>query len=309
MRWQVKCAIDNAKALLPFQAQLRRLKDRLVPYQSNFEDDVRTVAQGVRQVQWVGAVRPLNGATVLEVGSGWQPMIPILYSLAGASRVLLTDLNVLLRPDTFAAALRTLRTQRQLIQDGLKVDAGVLDQMLREDAAATMDQRLKELRLVYMAPCDCRNLNLPAASVDVVTSRACLEHIAPDVLQDIFHESHRLLKPGGLACHWVDPSDHWEHQDKSLSRVNFLKYSDFWFRWTYINPINYQNRLRHPEYAQMLATAGFRIVREEREVDEASLHQLAHLQVAARFRAFSKQDLATVDSLFLATRNQDPVSA
>jgi len=81
MRWQVKCAIDNAKALLPFQAQLRRLKDRLVPYQSNFDDDVRTVAQGVRQVQWVTAARPLNGATVLEVGSGWQPMIPILYSL------------------------------------------------------------------------------------------------------------------------------------------------------------------------------------------------------------------------------------
>jgi SAM-dependent methyltransferase len=302
MRWQAKCAIDNAKALLPFQAQLRRLKDRLVPYQSNLEDDVRTVAQGIRQVQWVNAALPLEGASVLEVGSGWQPMIPILYSLAGASRVLLTDLNVLLRPDTFAAALRTLRTQRQLILDGLNLDPKILDHMLREDAASTMDERLKELRLVYMAPCDCRKLNLPAESVDVVTSRACLEHIPPDVLQDIFHESHRLLKAGGLACHWVDPSDHWEHQDKSLSRVNFLKYSDSWFRWTYINPINYQNRLRHPEYAQMLEKAGFRIVREEREVDEASLRQLAYMQVAQRFRRFSKQDLATVDSLFLATR-------
>ena len=75
-----------------------------------------------------------------------------------------------------------------------------------------------------------------------------------------------------LACHLVDHSDHWEHNDKSLSRVNFLKYSDSFFRWTYIfNSLNYQNRLRHPEYIEMLHKAGFRLVREEHSVDEASL--------------------------------------
>ena len=302
MRWQVKCMIDNAKALLPFQAQLRRLKDRLVPYQPNLDDDIHTIQQGIRQVQWVDAVSPIRGTTVLEVGSGWQPMIPVLYSLAGAARVYLTDLNVLLRPDTFAAALRALRTQRAAILRELKLEAQTLDHALREDPAASMERRLEELRLVYLAPCDCRKLNLPAESVDVVTSRACLEHIPPDVLLDIFHESHRLLKHGGLACHWVDPSDHWEHQDKSLSRVNFLKYSDALFRLTFINPINYQNRLRHPEYVQMLDTAGFRLVREERQVDEASLRRLPHMRLTERFRKFSYEDLATIDSLLLAVK-------
>jgi SAM-dependent methyltransferase len=302
MRWQVKCLVDNAKALLPFQVQLRRLKDRLIPYHSNLDDDIRTVEQGIRQVQWVSTVLPLTGATVLEVGSGWQPMIPVLYSLAGASRVYLTDLNVLLRPDTFSAALYVLRKQRQVILDDLKVDAKFLDRMVREDPGASMEDRLKELHLVYLAPCDCRQLSLPAESLDVVTSRACLEHIPPDVLQDIFHESYRLLKRGGLACHWVDPSDHWEHQDKSLSRVNFLKYSDSLFRWTWINPINYQNRLRHSEYMEMLCKAGFRLVREERKVDDASLRSLAHMRLAKRFRRFSNEDLATVDSLFLAVK-------
>jgi len=302
MRWQVKCMIDNAKALLPFQAQLRRLKDRLVPYQPNLEDDIHTIQQGIRQVQWVDAVSPIRGTTVLEVGSGWQPMIPVLYSLAGAARVYLTDLNVLLRPDTFAAALRALRTQRAVILQELKLEAQTLDHALREDPAASMERRLEELRLVYLAPCDCRKLNLPAESVDVVTSRACLEHIPPDVLLDIFHESHRLLKRGGLACHWVDPSDHWEHQDKSLTRVNFLKYSDALFRLTFINPINYQNRLRHPEYVQMLGTAGFRLVREERQVDEASLRRLPQMRLAERFRKFSYEDLATIDSLLLAVK-------
>jgi SAM-dependent methyltransferase len=166
-----------------------------------------------------------------------------------------------------------------------------------------MQERLKELRLVYLAPCDCRSLSLPADSLDVVTSRACLEHIPPDVLQDIFHESYRLLKRGGLACHWVDPSDHWEHQDKSLTRVNFLKYPDALFRWTSINPINYQNRLRHPEYVEMLGKAGFRLIREERQVDEASLRSLPHIRIAKRFRRFSYEDLATIDSLLLAIKD------
>jgi SAM-dependent methyltransferase len=303
MRWQVKCMIDNAKALLPFQAQLRRFKDRFVPYTPNADDDIHTIEQGIRQVQWVNAVLPIKDATVLEVGSGWQPMIPVLYSVAGASRVYLTDLNVLLRPDTFSAALRALRTERQVIVNDLEVDAQMLDHVLREDPARSMQERLKELHLVYLAPCDCRSLSLPADSLDVVTSRACLEHIPPDVLQDIFHESYRLLKRGGLACHWVDPSDHWEHQDKSLTRVNFLKYPDALFRWTSINPINYQNRLRHPEYVEMLGKAGFRLIREERQVDEASLRSLPHIRIAKRFRRFSYEDLATIDSLLLAIKD------
>jgi SAM-dependent methyltransferase len=304
MNWRTKCAIDNAKGILPFQAQLRRLKDRISPYQPNFRRDLETIVQGIRQVEWVSEVLPIPGASVLEIGSGWQPIVPLLYSLAGASQVVLTDLNVLLRSDTFAATLHSLRSQRQVISDGLNLDPKILDYALREDPGASMEARLKEMHLVYMAPCDCRNLNLSAASLDVVTSRNCLEHIPPGVLQEIFHESYRLLKPGGVACHLVDHSDHWEHHDKSLSRVNFLKYSDSVFRWTYIfNSLNYQNRLRHPEYVQMLHKAGFRLAREERSVDEASLRDLPQMQLAGRFRGFFKEDLATIESLLLAVKD------
>ena len=303
MRWQAKCVIDSAKGALPFQAQLRRLKYRISPYQPNLREDPHTIAQGIRQVEWVSGVLPIKGASVLEVGSGWQPMIPLLYSLAGASQVFLTDRNVLLRPETFEAALYSLRTHTQVILDGLNLDPKVLDYALRQDPGTSMEDRLKEMHLVYMAPCDCRKLNLSAASLDVVTSRNCLEHIPPDVLQEIFHESYRLLKPGGAACHLVDHSDHWEHNDKSLSRVNFLKYSDSFFRWTNINSLNYQNRLRHPEYIEMLHKAGFRLAREEHKVDEASLRYLARMRLAERFRKFSNEDLATVDSLLLAVKD------
>lgn len=303
MHWQTKCVIDNVKGILPFQPQLRRLKDRASPYKPNLGKDLQVIVEGIRQVEWVSGILPIKGASVLEVGSGWEPIIPILYSLGGAFQVLLTDLNVLLRPDTFAAALHSLRAQRQMILDALKIDPNVLDYALREDPCISMADRLKEMHLDYIAPCDCRNLNLSTASLDVITSRDCLEHIPPDVIQGIFNESYRLLKPGGVMCHLVDHSDHWEHNDKSISRVNFLQYSDSLFRWTYINPLNYQNRLRHPEYIEMLRKAGFRLVREEHKVDEASLRFLAQMRLVDRFCKFSNEDLATTDSLFLAVKD------
>ena len=101
----------------------------------------------------------------------------------------------------------------------------------------------------------------------------------------------------------VDHSDHWQHVDKRISRVNFLKYSDSFFRWTYINSLNYQNRLRHPQYLEMLRKAGFRLVREEHVVDEVSLRYLPHMRIAERFRNFSNEDLAISDSFLLAVRD------
>jgi len=303
MRWQAKCAIDSAKALIPFQARIRRLKDRIVPFKSSLLRDIQAIEQGILQVEWVNGVMPVKGASVLEVGSGWLPLIPIIYSLAGASRVFLTDLNVLLRPDTFAASLSSLRNQRELILDKLKLDPKVLDHLLREDSGVSIEDRLKEMNLVYMAPCDFRKLDLPAASLDVVTSRACLEHIPPDVIQGIFDEQYRLLKPGGAACHIVDHSDHWQHRDKSINRVNFLRYSESLFRCTHMNPLNYQNRLRHPEYLEILRKSGLRLVREEHAVDEVSLRDLPHMRIAERFRRFSYEDLATTDSFLLAVKD------
>ena len=191
----------------------------------------------------------------------------------------------------------------RFILDGLKLDPKVLDHALREDPTTSMEDRLKEMHLVYMAPCDCRKLNLAAASLDVVTSRACLERVPPDVIQDVFNESYRVLKRGGVACHLVDHSDHWQHVDKRISRVNFLKYSDSFFRWTYINSLNYQNRLRHPQYLEMLRKAGFRLVREEHVVDEVSLRYLPQMRIAERFRNFSNEDLAISDSFLLAVRD------
>jgi SAM-dependent methyltransferase len=303
MRWQCKCVIDGCKGVVPFQEQLREIKGRLIPYKPDPPMvDRWTITQGLLQVEWVRAACRLESATVLEIGSGWQPMIPILFSLAGAGCIYLTDLNRLCRPASFQAALASLRAQKELILDRLGISGEKVDAALLRDPGNDLEETLQRFRMKYLAPCDCRHLELPDGSVDVVSSRAVLEHIPPAVIEEIFGESFRLLKPGGVACHFVDNSDHWEHRDKRISRVNFLKFSDDTFRWTCLNSHNYQNRLRHPEYTELLEKMGFALEREEREIDSRAVSVLATLPVAERFRRFTAEELAAISSYLLARK-------
>lgn len=293
--WQLKCAIDTAKAVLPFQPQLRRLKDTLLGYERRPGTDANTIREGLRFIEWLGDI---SGATVLEIGTGWQPMIPILFTLAGA-KVYMTDLHRLMRNDTFAAALAAIRENATEIAQRLNVSSAAVEQVVAK-GGCEFTGRLRDLGLTYLAPCDCRRLDLPAASLDVVTSHAVLEHVPPHVIRDIFLEAKRLLRPGGRMIHLVDHSDHWSHRDRRITGVNFLQYSDRVFQLTCVNPQNYQNRLRHPDYLEMLRNAGFTVTREQRLVPPACLDGVRAMKVAPRFRELAVDDLATTESIFLA---------
>ncbi len=287
---------------MPFQDHLRRMKRDLCGYRPNPVYDRRTIQQGIEQLQSIQAVVDLPSACVLEVGSGWEPLIPLLYSLAGTRETIMTDLRALLHASSVRATVDSLRANADLIRDGLQIGGDALENFLHLAGGDDLDAILKRLRLRYLAPCDVRSTALPSGSVDAVVSRAVLEHIPPGVIAGIFTESARIVRPGGVTCHLVDNSDHWEHRDKGISRINFLKFSDATFRLTCINGLNYQNRLRHPEYRRMLENAGFAIERDERTIDPEAREILEHFPIAPRFAQFSKDDLATVTSFFLARR-------
>jgi ubiquinone/menaquinone biosynthesis C-methylase UbiE len=53
------------------------------------------------------------------------------------------------------------------------------------------------LRLEYLAPCDCRRLPMSTGSVDIVLSRVVLEYVPPTVIQGIFREACRVIRPAG----------------------------------------------------------------------------------------------------------------
>src|SRR5262249_38085569 len=278
------------------------LKRRFGGYKANSANNPGTLIGGLMQVEWLTRhLGTLNGCAVLEIGTGWEPIIPLVYRLAGARIIYLTDSTRLVCQESLDAALAFLTASRAQICAALKTPEAEFDRILaRRRSEHSVEARLKALDLLYLAPCDCRSLQLDSGSLDVIYSRSVLEHIPAPIIREIFREAMRLLKPAALMCHFIDNSDHCEHHDKSISRVNFLQHNNFDWRFTCVNPFHYQNRLRHQEYLHMLADGGFKILRAERDIHQRSLTLLPELKLAPQFQSRPHDDLAAISSYLLA---------
>jgi len=277
------------RGLMPFQPALRRLKRRLRPYEDDPANSAWCIVDGLEQI---AALRragvTLAGATVLEFGSGWLPQIPMLFHLAGAGRLILTDVERLMDARTTARAHERI--------------AGRIDAIAAafETPREALLARLEGFSFDYRVPWD--PATEPAASVDLVISRATFEHVPTEALRAFLAEFRRILRPGGATCHQIDNSDHWEHRDKSLSRVEFLRYEedDWLWRLAQLNTQGFQNRLRHSDYQALFAEAGFRVVLAEGVPDPRCLEDLRRLPLAGRFHGRPAEDLAILSSLFVA---------
>lgn len=272
MRWQLQYLRSLALASLPFQRQLRALKRHISGIEGDPTNEPGCISDGLKLIDMIGRDR-IKGATVLELGSGWQPLIPLLFQRAGAARVIMTDDKALMDEAYFNNA------RQILARHGHNVTASWSD-------------------FDYRAPCDWSKI--PDASIDVIWSRACLEHIPPEALRAIFRQFRRILRPNGVTAHVIDNSDHWEHKDKSISRVNFLKFSDTTWRIMSRFDTFATNRLRHSDYLTMFRETGFELLHSEGDLCEKTRAALSSLTLNRRFHAYDSNDLAIVTSEIVA---------
>ncbi len=209
------------------------------------------------------------------MGTGHIPIAPIGFFLSGAASVITVDLHRRIDWSLTRGSLEWIASHRLEVE---KLYADIVPKRVFDERFAVLIQLkntpqrfLEEAGIEYLAPMDAAHIRLPAKSIDCHFSNTVLEHIPPVVLADIFTESKRLLKPSGVAIHFIDCSDHFQHQDKSISSVNFLRYSKN--EWDSIagNEFAYCNRLRASDYKNILSDLKFEFVRFETSVDTAAL--------------------------------------
>jgi len=277
---------DNLKACVPGKPLVRRLVRAVSPYRSLPANDDLAFAQGLRLVAFTREYGvPLD--TVVEVGTGWIPTIPHILKACGAGWIILTDVERLCDEATFAQARRFVESELgQVAQASLMTEAQLQGNLSR---SGVEDYR-----------CPPRTDDLADGSVDLVYSRTVLEHIRPPLLETLLQEWRRLLRPGGCGIHFIDNSDHFEHADKHLSRLNFLTVPDWAWAIATFNGQNYQSRLRHSDYVTMFRAAGFDLVHVEAEVNAQALADLDSLDLTDAFRHRDRNDLATLTSIIVA---------
>jgi SAM-dependent methyltransferase len=302
MYWQLRYLKNGLVARIPGFGTLRQLKRKLIPYDSSIDHD--TFEQGLQMVHMLRKVGvEIDGAVVLELGSGWKPVIPLIFRAAGAKQVILTDSERLLDARLLTSIASQLASRADYLGSQLDISADLVASRLAATYSEGLESACEKLSLAYLAPIETHCLPYRQGEIDVIISRAVLEHVPRETLRKIILEFARILLPGrGYMCHIVDNSDHWAHVDRRLSLINFLRYPTSVWKWFALNPLDYTNRMRHSEYIELMSATGFSVVTDESEPDQSALSDLSVIPVAAEFRDKEAADLAVLTSRLVAVR-------
>ena len=291
--WIAKAAVQGAVSRLPQSHRLNGLLQRYVTRsldldEPRFLEKWEQAARHLRAWRQHGSRRRLPG-TVVELGTGWYPIVPLGLALSGATQVLSFDVAPLLREDRVR---RTLRVYEGLARRGALPDlqsdaADRIAQVLRRSAGKSAEWLLAAFG-VQVRRADARDTRIADGSVDLFISNNTLEHIPRQELAEILAEFHRIGRPAAVMSHFIDMADHYAGFDPSINVLNFLQYSER--QWElFNNALHYQNRLRLPDYRDLHRDADWAIADEDLDAAPAAL--LADLDLAPEFRGIDEGDL------------------
>ncbi|RUL87080.1 class I SAM-dependent methyltransferase [Tautonia sociabilis] len=314
MNWRIKSRIQRYCDAVPggggIYAGLQRAvgRHRRPDYGERLDLACRTIA-GLAE-----AGVAIEGASVMEVGTGYAPTIPVLFWLAGASRVETFDLNRYLRPRLAAGMLGWIADRAELVESRL---AGLVDPDALRRRLATLDQLqdrplafLKRANIAYHAPADAAATGLADGSIDVHFSAYVMEHVPPVVIEALLREASRVLRPGGVAAHRIDPTDHFAHADPTISTVHFLRFDEESWRRIGGNRFAYHNRLRDDDYRRLFLESPLHLVRHRFEVDSRAVSDLRNgFPLAPPYRGRDPEDLARCRLDYIARKPGSPSPA
>jgi hypothetical protein len=307
MNWRLKAAVQRACAAVPvgggliyysLQRTFGLLRDPDRPMMM-----LRAAARLARELGELGF--DLRGKRVLEVGTGWRVDMPIGLYLCGVKSVDTYDVHTYLKPRLVMAAVASLAKRRQLVLEAFAPLADAEEVERRLDTlvrAPDLRALFRVAGIAYHAPADAVRTGRPAGSADLHMSFNVLQQIPYDTLLALLRESTRVLSADGLAWHRVDLSDQFAHADPSISRANFLRFTDAeWARYSN-NRFAYHNRLRAADYERLYRETGHEVIRWVCDVDERSRTELAGgFPLAEPFRGLPVEMLAA-DAIRVVSR-------
>ena len=164
---------------------------------------------------------------------------------------------------------------------------------------------LSNAKIHYISPGDASKTEINSNSIDFHFSCTTFEHIPKYYLNEIMIEASRILKNKACSIHLIDPSDHFQHQDSSISKINFLKFSES--EWNSIagNDFAYCNRLRHSDYCQIFKNNHFSIVDQNIHLDSNSYELLKeNFEINTVFKNYNLEDISITSFMTLLINNK-----
>lgn len=304
MNWRVKAVLQMCLANCPGGGRVNDYLQRVAGGLRN--PDAHIAGKLKDWIITVGYLREVEfswqGATLVEIGTGWFPTFPFCFSLIGAGCVKTFDIERHIDSDLTFKIIAALGKHLEAIAGAAGVPLeDVRERYRRINEAKNLEALLGAAGVEYFAPADARDTHIPAGTVDLVYSNSVMEHVPKDAIRGLMQESVRILRPGGMALHNVCCGDHYAFFDPSISFVNFLKYEEKgWRIWN--NSLLYQNRLRSPDFLNLASEAGLKVLLKRNFVRPGTYEALASMKVAEPFQHLSTEDLAQTTIDFVAQK-------
>lgn len=297
MKWQHKARIQKICASVPLGNALYVLLQK--KFGNLSVNPMKRIPTQVKMTQWLlDQGLEATDKTFFEVGTGHIPVAPIGFFLSGACSVITVDLYRRLDWDLTQKTLSWIVEHRQELEPLYQkiVDLSVFRQRIDviQKYQSNPGAFFEQAGITYHSPADAAKTDLQDGSVDIHFSTTTFEHIPLNVLQDIMREARRILSPEGAAIHFIDLSDHFQHQDQTIAAINFLRFNEQ--EWERIggNQFSYCNRLRASDYITMFKSLSFEALRVERKVDEESLAALRQgFPLDKQFQGYERENICT----------------
>ena len=221
-----------------------------------------------------------NSKKYYEFGAGWDLIVPIAICHLGYNSTVV-DIRRLLINNLVENSINRFLSLKNKLSFKIK---------------NTEAKQLNDFSLKYDAPIDARHTKFDENYFDFSSSTATMEHIPPIDILNILNETYRIMKKGGVLSMTIDYRDHWAYFDKKISVYNFLQYSDK--KWKKYNPsLNYQNRLRHCDYLDIISKTKFKIVKNKPSLPtKKQQKQLENIKLNNMYKDYSYSDLEILAS-------------
>lgn len=232
---------------------------------------------------------------MLEVGTGWVPLNPLLLYMLGAKEIHTYDHLRHLRLNLAKRSVAMLDGAIPTVAAAVSVEESFLRHRLEPlKSARTLEDLLSRANIIYRAPGDACQSGLADKSIDLFYSYAVLQHASRKVVEGLVKESARVLKPSGIAFHAIGCQD--PYNGGRVSKVDFLQYPEWAWKLFVKNRISYTNRMREKDYLSIFQGYGAEIAAVRSDIDPSDVERVRHMKVDKQFNGMTAEELAVYHS-------------
>jgi hypothetical protein len=231
-----------------------------------------------------------DGDELLEIGTGWVHWESTIIRLFYDVKITLFDIWDNRNFDAYKEHCMQLDN---LIDNEIKMDpvrSNRVHSLLKSiSKARTFDEVYGLMQFQYLVNPTGSLKIFPPRSFDAVFSYDVMEHITEKEVPEFVQDIYRILRRNGYSIHHIDLADHLTYYDTSVSRKNYLRYSDSAWKRYFENQVQYINRIQYPSWIGLFRSCGFEPIEEKNIISD-----LGNLEIDRKYSSLSESDLRCV---------------